>query len=200
MTNATNNAPAFRGSSVVATSRTEAGITIWVREARKNADGTFSTVRVLPEIALAWTSLSDAVRAEGFGYGMEVRLTRAAAIERDAKTGKSATAEAKHAAIRELVEHYASGTDAWAMVSAGGGGLSAETRDLINALVRLLGIDADTAEEQVREMSKADRDALRVDAEVKPILDEILAERARAAGAVNTQSLKDRLKGLTAKA
>lgn len=133
-------------------------------------------------IVVRFAQLSDAVRAAAFGYGMEVRLTRAAALTRDTKSGKSATPDEKHEAIRKLAEHYASGAESWAMAREGGGGLSADTRALIDALVAALGLDPDVAEEQVRAMTSAERDALRVDAEIKPHLDAIYAERGKAAG------------------
>lgn len=114
---------------------------------------------------------------------MEVRLTRRAALDANAKTGKSASPAQKYDAIKLLADHYAAGGD-WRMASSGGGGgLSADTRVLIEALCRALGLAEDVAEEQVRDMTADERNALRADAEIKPHLDAIYAERAKAAGA-----------------
>ncbi len=159
----------FRENAVTAVSRDATGITVAVRG-------------IDAPIVLRFAQLSDAVRAESMGYGMEVRLTRAAAIERDTKSGKPATAAEKHAAIKRLADHYASGTDAWAMASGGGGGLSADTRALIEALSTALGLPLDVIEERVRDMTTAERDSLRVDPEIKPALDAVYAERAKSAG------------------
>lgn len=136
-----------------------------------------------PAIQLAFANCSDAVKREAMGYGLEVRLTRRAALDANQKTGKSATPAQKYDAIKLLADHYAAGGD-WRMAAAGGGGgLSADTRALIEALVRALGLSEDVAEEQVREMTTSERDALRGDEEIKPVLDAIYAERAKAAGA-----------------
>jgi hypothetical protein len=173
----------FRENAVTAVSRDATGITVAVRG-------------IDAPIVLRYAQLSDVVKTEAMGYGMEVRLTRAAAIERDTKSGKPATAAEKHAAIKRLADHYASGTEAWAMVSMGGGGLSADTRALIEALVIAFGLAPDAAEEAVREYTTAERDALRVDPEVKPHLDAVYAERARSAGVAGmiTKNLIEKLR------
>jgi len=173
--------PVFRESAVTALVRDAVGISIWTR-------------RTAQPIVLRFAQLSDAVRAEAMGYGMEVRITRAAALMRDTKSGKPALPSDKHAAMKRLADHYASGTDSWTMAGGGGGGLSADTRALIEALAKAFDIEASVAEEQVREMDSAQRDALRVDEEVKPYLDEVYAQRAKSAGA-DIAGLKAKLKG-----
>lgn len=163
---------------------------------KRDADGVAITVNGTSKapIVLRFAQCSDAVRAEAMGYGMEVRLTRRAALDRNEKTGLAASPLDKYEAIRALAEHYATGTDAWAMAGGGGGGgLSADTRALIDALVRALGLTPDVAEEQVRGMTTAERDALRVDAEIKPHLDAVYAERAKAAGGT-AKALLDKLR------
>jgi hypothetical protein len=168
-----------------------------VTNVQRNAEAITIHVRgIVQPLVLKFGQLSDAVKAESMGYGMEVRLTRAAAIERDAKSGKPASAQDKYDAIKRLVDHYATGTDAWAMAGGGGGGLSADTKALIEALVRALGMHADAAEEAVREMTTAERDALRVDDEIKPHLDAIYAERAKAGGTAGmiTKNLLNKLR------
>jgi hypothetical protein len=160
------------------------GIQIWVRGIER------------PAVDLKYSQLSEAVRAEALGYGMEVRLTRAAAIEH-AKSGRPATGQERHDAIKRLGDHYASGTESWTMESAGPG-LSADTRVLIEALVRIFALSPEVAEEQCRSMSIADRDALRIDADIKPTVDAIYAERAKAGGSagMTAQNLKERLLNL----
>lgn len=175
----TTTQPKFRENATTAVVRDAKGITIYVRG-------------VDTPIHLAFASLSEVVRAEAMGYGMEVRLTRAAALERDTKSGKSASPQDKHAAILRLAEHYASGTEAWAMSSVGG--LSDETKVLIEALSEAFGLSAEVAEEQVRGLSGAERTQLRVDAEIKPFIDGIYAKRAAAQGAGTAKSLIERLR------
>lgn len=189
-----NTTVKFRENATTSVVRDAQGITIHMRETRRTAAGETETVRLLEPIALRWDQLSEPVRAEAMGYGMEVRLTRAAALEKDTKSGKSASAQEKRDAIAKLADHYASGTESWTMASAGGG-LSDETRVLIEALTTALGLDADVAEEQVRALSSAERAQLRIDDEIKPHIDAIYARRAQAQGT----SGKDLLARLKAK-
>jgi hypothetical protein len=174
----------FRENAQTAVQRDEHGIRIFVRGIDR------------PCVDLRYTQLSDTVRAEAMGYGMEVRLTRAAAIEH-AKSGRPASGQERFDAIKRLGDHYASGTESWTMESAGPG-LSADTRVLMEALVRVFTLSPEVAEEQVRAMSIADRDALRIDADIKPTIDAIYAERAKAGGVagMTAQNLKDRLLSL----
>lgn len=187
----------FRETAVTAVVRDALGLTIWLRDVRKNAAGAFETVRVLAPVTLKFADCSEAVRAEAMGYGFEVALTRMAAIGKDTKTGKSATAEEKRDAIAGRADHFATGTESWTMASVGGGGLSADTRALIEALVAAFSLDPDVAETQVKEMGSAARDALRVDLEVKPYLDAVYAARAAKAG-TDSAGLIERLKKLRA--
>jgi hypothetical protein len=183
MDNSTTAAPAvkFRENATTSVTRDATAITVHVRG-------------ILQPIVLRFAQLSQRVKDEAMGYGMEVRLTRAAALERDTKSGRSASAQEKHDAIARLAAHYASGTDAWAMAGGGGGGLSADTRALIEALVRVFELDGADAEARVREMTGADRDALRVDPEIKPTLDAVYAERARVGGAASAKALIEGLR------
>ena len=188
----------FRDGAVIAVVRTALGITVAVREIGVRTEGgerVEYTAKRLPDITLRYEQLSDAVRAEAFGYGMEARLTRAAALSRDTQTNKAAPPAAKHEAIKRLADHYASGTEAWEMASSGGGGLSADTRVLIEALVRAFGLDAEVAEEQVRAMTTAERDAIRVSEEIRPVIAAIHSERA-AGSKVDAGGLLERLRGL----
>lgn len=185
------NIPQFRENAVTAVQRTAERIIIWVRDTERK-DGETVTTKVFEPIELPFNTCSEAVKNEAMGYGLEVRLTRAAALSKDTKSGKSATGLEKYEAIKKLADHYASGTDAWAM-SGAGGGLSSETRVLIEALSRALDCDLDAAEAHVREMSSAERDALRIDAEIKPHIDAIYAERAKSQG-TDTKGLLAKLR------
>ena len=63
----------------------------------------------LPEIRLRDETISDEVRNYASVYGMTVRLTRAAA------KAAGATAGEKYAAIKTLVDYYATGAEDWEM-------------------------------------------------------------------------------------
>ena len=55
------------------------------------------------------SKVSDAVRQEAFLYGLEVKLSRAAALPADKATGKSAPASEKRAAVEKVVQRLESG-------------------------------------------------------------------------------------------
>src|SRR6185437_11230033 len=84
--------PVFRESAITALVRDAVGISIWTR-------------RTAQPIVLRFAQLSQAVKDEALGYGMEVRITRAAALMRDSKSGKPALPSDKHAAMKRLADH-----------------------------------------------------------------------------------------------
>jgi hypothetical protein len=166
---------------VTAVVRDEAGLTIHVRGSGA--------------VSLAFSSLSQAVKDAAMGYGLEVRLTRAAALEANEKTGKPATAEEKYTAIKKLANHYATGTESWTMASGPRDGwMNSDNLALAEALSAGFELDLEVAKEKVKAMSASEREALRVDDEVKPWLDEVYAKRVGAAK-VDTKGLLAKLKG-----
>lgn len=78
-------------------------------------------------------------------HGWKQRLSDAAAISRDDVTGKPASPADKLAAIRELAEHYMSGSPEWSRAGGGGGGRSIT----VEAIARIKGVDYVTAEAHV---------------------------------------------------
>ena len=198
-TGATSPAPAatstlrFRGDSVMSPERISGGIRVHFRVTRRLSDGNVETVRLLDPVTLMFSALSGAVRDEAFAYGLETKLLRQAALPKDTRTGKPASPEAKREAVAELAAHFASGAESWNLASQSTS-LSADVRMLINALVRALGLSPEAAETAVREMSTEDRNALRVDPEIKPALDALYAEAAGNGEAA--KGLKDRLRAL----
>lgn len=153
-----------------------------VTSVQRDATGISIHVRGIPQgIRLNYADCSDAVLTEAKGYGLEVRLTRAAAIE-VAKAGRKPTAQEKYNAIKRLADHYASGTESWGMGNLGGGGLSSDTRALIEAIVTAFDADLESTEEAVRNMTSGERDALRVDPEIKRELDKVYEARAAGGG------------------
>lgn len=161
----------------------------------RDALGLTIHVRGSGAIHLEFAKLSAAVRAEAMGYGMEVRLTRAAALEANEKTGRPATAQEKFAAIKRLADHYASGSDSWTMAQGPREGwMNSDNLALAEALSKGFEIDLELAKAKVKEMSPAEREALRVDEEVKPWLDEVYASRV-AVAKVDTKGLLAKLKG-----
>lgn len=171
--------------------KTERQVTAVVRDAA----GLTIHVRGSGAITLAFASLSQSVRDAAMGYGMEVRLTRAAAMEANEKTGRPASPAEKYAAIKKLAEHYAAGSESWTMASGPRDGwMNSDNLALAEALAAGFELDLDLAKEKVKAMSPGEREALRIDDEVKPWLDEIYAKRVTAAK-VDTKGLLAKLKG-----
>ncbi len=183
-----NIAPKWRENALTAVVRNQFGIAVYARSI--DAKTKTQVGPVIGPTVLMYKDLSDSVRAEAFGYGLEVRLTRAAAIEH-AKSGRPATAQERFDAIERLCQHYASGTDAWNMSGGGGGGLGQEAKILIEALMRVFSLDEDAAEMQVRGMSADERLALSMDDDIRPTVETIRKERA---GKVDTKALLEKLR------
>jgi len=64
-------------------------------------------------LTLDVAALHEKIRERAAVHGMIQRVSDAAAIPRDTKTGASATAEEKFKSMQRLVEHYASGSEDW---------------------------------------------------------------------------------------
>lgn len=64
-------------------------------------------------LALDLSKVSEANRQRAALHGLVQRVSDAAAMQRDSKTGASATPQEKFEAMRRLVEHYESGSGEW---------------------------------------------------------------------------------------
>lgn len=127
-------------------------------------------------ITLAVSELSSEIRHAALMHGLKQKLVDAAAISRNPDTGRSATADDKYEAVLAVYNRLVSGH--WnAGRSAGTGGSGGL---LFRALCRMYG-DAKSPE-QIRGFlagkSKAAQAALRGNARVAAIIDEIKAEDA----------------------
>lgn len=74
------------------------------------------------DIILRVAGISDANRVRAMRHGLIQRVSDAAALSRNTANGQPATPEAKLAAMTRLVEHYNSGSEAWAPEREGGSG------------------------------------------------------------------------------
>jgi hypothetical protein len=193
--------PKFRGNSVTAIDITDSAITVWFREVKlirkPDSDPVAETVRVLDPIELPFSSLSDKVRLAAMQKALANRLIDKAAFPM--KDGKTAPVADKWAACKAVADHYRSGTESWDLPAAGRTSLSADTLILIQALQRIYGGTREDTEEYVRDMSADDRNTLRVDPDVKPVIDTIVAENAATAAARGGKSAADLKAGLAAK-
>lgn len=131
------------------------------------------------EVVVDLSAISSEVRDRALYHGLIQRVSDAAAISRDPETGKSASPADKLAAMKELVDHYNSGSPDWSRRRAGGTGGGREGL-LFTALVRLYpGKSAELIREFLKGKSRAEQSALSSSAKVRPIIDSIRAEAGR---------------------
>lgn len=106
-------------------------------------------------------------------YGMMVRLTRATAISRDPKTGKSATLREKFDSAKALSDHYMSGAIQWELRAR------SERPDslLAQAIAQWSGKDLEGIIAKLNEMSRSDRTKLQTHPEIAPIYAKLLSEQ-----------------------
>ena len=103
------------------------------------------------KIRLDYAKLSAANLEYARFHGFKQRCVDAAALSRDTSTGKPAAPQEKFDAIKEIVDHYESGSTDWSMAGGEGGGKSLT----IEAIARVNGTDYDTAEAQVATFAAA---------------------------------------------
>ena len=129
-------------------------------------------------------------------HGLTQKVSDAAAIPRDTKTGKSAQPLDKLAAIRKVVEHFASGSENWNLArESGGAGPSMDVKLLAMALVEVCPEKAlDEMLKWVRARSVEERIAL---AESKGLKARIERLRGEASKGVDVTALLAELKDET---
>lgn len=160
------------------------------------------SVKDAGELVLDVAQVNAANRARAEMHGFVQRVSDAAAMARDSKTGASATPQQKYEAMKRLVEHYASGAEEWspARVTEGVGRPRVD-RDK-ELLVMALGIfnpekDSGTIEKFVQGLKKEQVTALLVSEQlgesVQLAREEMEKEAKEAAKGVDAEEL---LKGL----
>lgn len=110
------------------------------------------------ELKLDLARVSAANRERAALHGFVQRVSDAAAMARDSKTGASATPQEKHAAMKRLVEHYESGAEGWSPQRASEGVGRPRMNGQAVLLVRALGVfsptkSKETIEKFVKELS-----------------------------------------------
>lgn len=125
-------------------------------------------------------------------HGFIQRVSDAAAISRDDKTGLPASPAYKLEAMKRLVAHYESGTPEWSRVREAGpkGGF------LFEALCRMYAVSK--TPEQIRAyldgLSDKEQAALREDDAVAPVIAEIKREKAKDQPKLDTKAILAGLK------
>lgn len=117
-------------------------------------------------------------------HGLVQKVSDAAALSRDTKTGKSATPGDKLAAMMKVVEHLTSGSEEWNMKREGGGGPGLETQLLVKALCEVYpGKGEDQIKGWVGKRSAAERMALMQQDNIKAIMERLRGEATQSVDA-----------------
>lgn len=150
------------------------------------------TVKGAGELRLDMAKVAESNRTRAMGHGFVQRVSDAAAIARDTKTGASATPQEKLAAMQRLVEHYESGAVEWSPARAEGAGREPSgAADLRAALAELYPTKtAERLVEYVKGLKQEERMALANSPKVKVVIDRLRDERAKVqAGDVDAEKL-----------
>lgn len=134
---------------------------------KQNDDGT--QVYTIGGVARTFdpAKLSLELQTRAMYHGIRQRLADKAALSRDPKTGRPATAEQKRAAVWALMDHYESGTDKWEMERTGNGGGKSDASYIMQALANVQGVDLKTMAERVA--SNAEKRGIEVEAYLKKV-------------------------------
>ena len=130
----------------------------------------------LPLLLVSQANLDRAVI-----HGLTQKVSDAAAIPRDTKTGKSAQPLDKLAAMRKVVEHFASGSENWNLAREGGGaGPSMDVKLLATELCEVYPKKTlDEMLKWVRARSSEERIALSESEGLKPRIERLRGEASK---------------------
>jgi hypothetical protein len=147
---------------------------------------TFTVPGVAEPLVLNLDNVSEACRTYAAYHGFGQRIGDAAAMERAARGGKSASPREKWEAMKELVDHYNSGAEAWSPKR--GDRIGSDELLLARALSAVFPEkDAGKVREYVSGLTKAQRTALMTqDARIKAAIETIQAETVKD---INTEEL-----------
>ena len=129
-----------RANSIITTTYDNGGITFHVTG--------------VGELSLPFADLSPEVVRRATIHGFIQRVSDAAALSRNADTGKPATPQEKFAEMEKLVAHYRTGTTEWSVKRASSGGESREGGLTLRALASVQKTDVATMREKVEKMAE----------------------------------------------
>lgn len=153
-------------------------------EVAKNEHGeiliTFKVVGA-GQTTLNLSLVSQSNRDKAMIHGIIQRVSDAAALSREIVNGveQKATPANKLAAMEELVQHYASGTEEWSRKRVGGVRVSTDEKLLLDALVRMYPTKTREAlQSWLKARTEVERQGLMAEERVKATIDQIRTERA----------------------
>lgn len=140
---------------------------------------TFRVPGIEIPLVLDLSRVSDANKTYATFHGFGQRVGDAAAMERAARGGRSASAQEKFDALSELVEHYNSGAESWSPKRSDR--IGSDELLLARALAEVYpSKPSERIREYVSGLSKAQRTALMTqNAEVKAAIELLQAEQVK---------------------
>lgn len=157
------------------------------------------SVKGAGELVLDTAKVHELNRERAQLHGFVQRISDAAAMARDSKTGASATPQQKFDAMQRLVEHYQSGSEAWSPARAadGVGRPKAENPQarLLRAALKLHAPqkDEETIAQFVKERNAAQVTALLLSEQLREAVElareQLAQEDAKMAEGVNAEEL-----------
>lgn len=157
------------------------------------------SVKGAGELVLDVAKVHAANRARAELHGFVQRISDAAAMARDSRTGASATPQEKFEAMKRLVEHYASGSESWSPARSveGVGRPKSEDRNsrLLKMALSLFNPEksAEVIEKFVKERNAAQVTALLLSEQLKVSVElareQLREEEMKAAEGVNAEEL-----------
>lgn len=137
-------------------------------------NGTLTIACAGQTITVRLGDFNDSIREAAMLHGFKQKIVDAAALSVNPDTGKSATAEDKLLAMRDVVTQLSQGD--WNRRATGDG--TGNQGLLVAALIRVTGNDAATVEATVGAWDAATQAAMRASPQVAPVIATIKAERA----------------------
>ena len=159
-----------------------------------DGDGMIFSVIGQPDLVLETGKVSDHLRERAMFHGFKQRVSDAAAIPANPKTGKPASASEKWAAMKQIVDHLNSGASEWNAKRAEGG------RDMsglvMQALAVLWKLDVSAVENKLGQLAARQgmelKDVVKRFAGAADVIREVASIKAARAG-VDSDELLDEL-------
>lgn len=155
----------------------------WTIAHKIEGESIMFSVKGAGTLVLDTRKLSEGNKLRAMLHGMVQRVSDAAAMARDSKTGASATPQEKFEAMSKLVEHYASGAEEWSPARSTEGVGRPRVNPQAQLLVMALKVfnpqkDQETIQQFVKGLGAAQVTALLVSEQLKEAV-ELAREQVR---------------------
>lgn len=139
------------------------------------------------EVVVDASKLSENIRHAAMMHGLKQKLVDGAAIARNIETGRSASIEDKHAAVKKIAERLMLDTGTWNEKKDAGTATGGSGNILVRALLHMTGKDESYVKDFLDNKTKEEKAALRKNPKVMAAIAELNA--ATVSNGINTESL-----------